>query len=53
MTPVVIDVAEDTPVREVAAKMIEGRVHRLFVTRDDKIRGIVTTLDMLKVIRDL
>jgi CBS domain-containing protein len=52
MTPVVIDVSEDAPVTEVAAAMIDGQVHRLFVTRDDKIQGIITTLDMLKVIRD-
>ena len=52
MTPVVIAVGEDDPVGSVAAIMIENRVHRLFVTRDRKIGGVVTALDMLKVIRD-
>jgi CBS domain-containing protein len=53
MTPVIIEVGEDTPVAEVAAKMIESRVHRLFVTRDEKVVGIITALDMMRVVRDL
>ena len=32
--------------------MIGGRIHRLLVTRDEKVVGIITTLDMLKAIRD-
>jgi len=53
MTPVILDVDEDMPVREVAETMIENRVHRLFVTRDGKITGIISALDLLKVFRDL
>ncbi len=52
MTPVVIDVDEATPISDVAAKMIESKVHRLFVTRDEKVVGIITTLDMLRLVRD-
>jgi len=33
--------------------MLKGNIHRVFVTRDSKLIGVVTTLDMLKVIRDI
>jgi CBS domain-containing protein len=52
MTPMIFDVAEDTTLREAADAMIRGHIHRILVTRDQKVRGIVTALDMLKVIRD-
>ncbi len=52
MTPIIFKVSEDTPISEMADAMIGGRIHRLIVTRDDKVVGIVTTLDMLKAIRE-
>jgi CBS domain-containing protein len=33
--------------------MLKGGIHRVFVTRGNKLVGIVTTLDMLKIIRDM
>ena len=53
MTPVVIDVDQEATVQRVAEIMVENRVHRLFVTRGGQVEGVVTTLDMLKAIRDL
>ncbi|MDZ7289076.1 MAG: CBS domain-containing protein [candidate division KSB1 bacterium] len=53
MTPMVFKVNENTSIQEVADTMIGGRVHRLLVTRGEKIVGIITTMDMLKVIRDM
>lgn len=53
MTPMVFKVTETASIQEVADTMIKGHIHRIFVTRDNKISGIVTALDMLKVIRDL
>jgi predicted transcriptional regulator len=53
MTHMVFKVDENTPVQEIADTMITGRVHRLLVTRSGRIVGIVTTMDMLKVIRDM
>ena len=44
---------EDTPLQKVADTMIRGRIHRLLVTRGDKVTGIIAALDLLKVIRDL
>ena len=53
MTPMIFSVTEDTRVQEVADTMLKGRIHRVFVTRDGKLTGIVTALDMLQVIRDM
>lgn len=48
MTPFIYRVKEDTPLKELADIMISGRIHRLFVTRDEEIVGIVSALDLLK-----
>jgi CBS domain-containing protein len=53
MTPMVFQVGEDTPVQKVADTMIRGHIHRVFVTHDKKVVGIISALDMLKVVRDL
>jgi CBS domain-containing protein len=50
MTPAVYTVGDDTPVGTVAQTMIAGRIHRLFVTRDARVVGIVTPLDLLALI---
>jgi len=52
MTPMIFDVNEDTKVKQVADTMIRGRIHRVFVTREQKLTGVITTVDMLKVIRN-
>jgi CBS domain-containing protein len=52
MTPVIFSVSEATSLSEMADAMIGGRIHRLIVTKDDAVVGIVTTLDMLRAIRD-
>lgn len=48
MTHLLISIQEDTPVTEIASIMIQYRVHRLCVTRDDKVVGLVTTTDILR-----
>ena len=53
MTPMIFQVTEDTSVQQVADMMIKNRIHRVFVTRDEKVVGIISTPDMLKVIRDM
>lgn len=53
MTPMIFRVREDTSIQEVAETMLKGRIHRVFVTRDNVLIGIVTALDMLQVIRDI
>ncbi len=52
MTPLVMSVDEQTPVRDIADIMMREHLHRIFVTKDDKITGIITTYDMLKLISD-
>ncbi|MEH6559887.1 MAG: CBS domain-containing protein, partial [Marinobacter sp.] len=52
MTPIVLSVDENTPVRDIADIMMSEHLHRIFITRESKITGIVTTYDMLKVISD-
>ncbi len=53
MTPMIYAVGENTGIQEVADTMIKGRIHRVFVTEGSKLAGIVTALDMLRVVRDL
>jgi CBS domain-containing protein len=50
MTPTTYTVAHDTPVSALARTMIAGRIHRLLVVRDEKVVGIVTSLDLLKLL---
>ena len=50
MTPMVFEMSEDTPVQKAAETMLKGHIHRVLVTRDKKLAGIVTTMDMLKII---
>jgi CBS domain-containing protein len=50
MTPTIYSVADDTPACDVARTMLSGRIHRLLVTRQGKIVGIVTSMDLLKLL---
>jgi len=52
MTPLILSVDEQTPVQDIAELMMKEHLHRIFITRDKKITGIVTTYDMLKPISD-
>ena len=53
MTPTVFNVLEDTPVQVIADYMLRGRIHRQFVTRGSQVVGVITAMDLLKVVRDL
>lgn len=50
MTPTVYTVPADTPVEKIARTMISGRIHRLLVTKRGRIVGIITALDLLKLL---
>jgi CBS domain-containing protein len=50
MTPAVYTVREDAPAAMLARTMVAGRIHRLFVTRRGRIVGVVTSLDLLKLL---
>lgn len=53
MTTVVFSVDEDCSLRTVADMMVRGRIHRVFVTREGQLSGIITSLDILKLLRDM
>ena len=52
MTPAAYTIPHDTPVSKVAQTMVAGRIHRLLVTRASRVVGIVTSLDLLKLLCD-
>ena len=53
MTPMIFSVEAGVPVQEVADTMIRGRIHRLFVMDEGKMVGVISTLDLLSVVRDV
>lgn len=50
MTPTVFTIPEETPVDEIAKSMVVGRIHRILVTRNKRVVGIISSLDMLKLL---
>lgn len=52
MTRKVISLTPETSLREAARQMSERRIHRLLVTNDDALVGIVTTMDLVRAIAD-
>lgn len=52
MTPAVYRVTEETPVAEIARTMVTGHLHRVLVVRDDRLVGIVTSMDLLGLLAE-
>jgi len=52
MTPLVIDAPENISIDRLAALMVDLHIHRVIITRDSKLVGIVTSLDLLRLVRD-
>jgi CBS domain-containing protein len=50
MTPAVHSVADTAPVSEVAGAMLDRHVHRLIVMRGQDPVGIITSLDLLRML---
>jgi CBS domain-containing protein len=50
MTPAVYTIPESLPLRQIAETMIAGRLHRLLVTRNHHLIGIVTPFDILNLL---
>ena len=50
MTPAVHQVPGDASVAEAARIMVEHHIHRLIVTRDKEPVGIITSIDLLRVL---
>ena len=53
MTPVIHQVPVTASVREVARIMVEQHIHRLVVTQGKDPVGIITSMDLLKMVADL
>lgn len=51
MTEGALTVEEDTPVREVAERMQRQRVHRVWVVKGRQPTGVVSTFDLLPLVR--
>ena len=50
MTPAVFKVNDEATVQEVAEAMIKNRIHRVFVTRGDRMVGVIATPEILQVV---
>ena len=47
MTETLFTVGEDAPLDEIASVMLRGHIHRVLVTRDGRLAGIISSLDLL------
>jgi CBS domain-containing protein len=50
MTPWTVSFEEDTEVKELARQMLSKKIHRIIVTRDGRLSGIVTSMDMVRAL---
>ena len=50
MTPWCVSMEDDTPVPELARQMAAKKIHRIVITHDGKICGIVTSLDIVRAL---
>jgi CBS domain-containing protein len=50
MTPAAFTTGETTPLETVARFMLKHRVHRIIITRQGKLAGIVTSMDLLRAL---
>lgn len=48
MTPWAVSLEETAPIGELARQMLAKRIHRVLITRDGRLVGIVTSLDLLR-----
>ncbi len=53
MTPMIFEVSPESDVRHIADMMIRGRIHRVFVTDHKRVVGVISALDLLRLIRDV
>jgi CBS domain-containing protein len=52
MTPVTFSIAADASIRELAEFLVRGRIHRAVVVEGHRLRGIVTSGDVLRAVSD-
>lgn len=47
-----VTVSPDTPVTEVARLLVSRHIHRVLVTEGDKVRGVISTLDLVRLVAE-
>lgn len=52
MTSDVATVAPDTPVATAAAKMVKGYIHRVYITENGRLLGVLSTRDLMTVLEE-
>lgn len=52
MSTMVYSVSAETPVAEIARAMVQGHYHRVLVTRDGRLVGIVSSLDLVGLLAE-
>jgi CBS domain-containing protein len=52
MTPKAITFEEDRPIYLIARTMLRERIHRVVITRQGRLCGILTSMDLLKALMD-
>lgn len=53
MSPELVRVASSTSVKEAAGLMVSHRVHRVFIDKDGRLEGVLTTRDVMRAIVDV
>lgn len=53
MTSGIFNVDEEADLHEVAESMVRGGIHRVFVTRGERLVGIITSLGILKYVAQI
>jgi len=53
MSPMVISAEQGASVEELARLMLHNGVHRIVITKDGKLKGIVTSMDILRALPEL
>ena len=48
MNPTIYDVDEETPLKDVGQLMVENHLHRVFVTREGELVGLIAALDLVR-----
>lgn len=52
MAESVVTVSPDTAIEDVAGRMVDRRVHRVLVTEGDRVVGLISALDLARLIAD-
>ncbi len=50
MKTTVITAAKNTDINKLVTTMMDNRIHRIIITEDEKVVGVVTTMDILRMI---